>query len=131
MKKILSACCVTLLMMTGCATPTSAELERADYGSYPKNFESTIRAHLRSQLKDPDSAQITFLNSPKSGWYSLGGLKYGYVVCARINAKNSFGAYVGYRPAYFMIRNDIVIDSSLGDGNYGDAMVQGKCKAFI
>ncbi len=116
--------------MTGCATPTAADLERADYGFYPTDFESTIRAHLRSQLKDPDSAQISFLNSPKSGWYALGGLKYGYVVCAQINSKNSFGAYVGYRPAYFMIRNDIVIDFSLGDGNYGNAIVQGKCKAF-
>lgn len=120
-----------LAMLTGCATPTPEELSIADYGSYPSNYERIIKNYLRSSLKDPDSAQLTFLNSPKSGWNGLGGAKYGYIVCAQINGKNSFGAYVGYRPAYFMIKNDVVIDATLGDGKYGDAIAQGKCKKFV
>ena len=58
-------------------------------------------------------------------------VKFGYVVCAYINAKNSYGGYVGNRMSYFMIKNDRVIDASHGDGDYGEAMVRGRCKHFI
>ena len=120
------------MFIAGCATrPTEQELTNADYGSYPSDYEQLIRRHMQSVLKDPDSARYDFLNSPKSGWNVLGGKKFGYVVCANINAKNSFGGYVGTRMSYFMMRDGRTIDASHGDGNYGDAIVQGKCKAFI
>lgn len=115
----------------GCATPSQEDLARADYGPYPSDYESIVKRHLSNSLKDPDSAQYRFLNTPKSGWNGLGGVKYGWIVCAQVNAKNSYGGYVGFRPAYFMIKNGLVIDATVGDGNYGDAIAQGKCQKFI
>ena len=119
---------ITILALTGllvgCATPTQQEVAVADYGSYPTDFETIIKSHMQATLKDPESARYQFLNSPKSGWSSFGGVKYGYVVCAYINAKNSYGGYVGNRMSYFMIKNRRLIDASHGDGNY-------RCKHFI
>lgn len=130
MHKIITTLALTALLF-GCATPTAQELATADYGSYPTDFEPIIKSYMQSTLKDPESARYQFLNSPKSGWNGVGGVKYGYVVCAYINGKNSYGGYVGNRMSYFMIKNGRVIDASHGDGNYGDAIVQGKCKHFI
>lgn len=59
------------------------------------------------------------------------GKKFGYAVCANINARNSFGGYVGNRMSYFLIRDGRVIDESHGDGNYGEAIVQGRCDPFV
>ena len=105
------------LFIGGCATPpTQQELAAADYGTYPDNFEQIIKNHMTSILKDPDSARFQFLNNPKKGWNGLGGKKFGYVSCVNINAKNSYGGYVGSRMSYFMIRNGKIIDFSHGDG---------------
>lgn len=131
MKKIIvsiSLCAV----VAGCALPPSKEeLAGADYGSYPSNHEQTIKNYMQRVLKDAESARYQFLNSPKTGWNGFGGSKYGYVVCAYINAKNSYGGYVGNRMSYFMIRNDRVIDATHGDGEYREAMVEGQCSHFI
>ncbi|MEA3192696.1 MAG: hypothetical protein QOD26_1029 [Betaproteobacteria bacterium] len=86
---------------------------------------------MRAILRDPESARYEFLNRPKTGWNGIGGLKFGHVVCARINGKNAYGGYVGYRISYFMIKNGRVIDAVHGDGSYGDSMVQGRCSHFI
>ena len=120
------------LLTNGCAIrPTEKEIEIADYGSYPNEYEQIIRNHMETFLKDPESARYKFLNSPKPGWNGIGGNKFGYVVCANINAKNSFGGYVGNRMSYFMIRNDRMIYTSKGDDNFGEALAQGLCKHFI
>jgi hypothetical protein len=130
MRKILAtiAACSALI---GCATPTAQELASADFGSYPTNYEIVIKSYMSTILKDPDSARYNFLNSPKSGWSGFGAVKYGYIVCVNINAKNCYGGYTGNRMSYFMIKNDRVIDASHGGGDFGDATVQGKCSKFI
>ena len=121
-----------IALVSGCATPpTQEELASADYGQYPSDYEQIIKGYMQATLKDPDSARYQFLNPPKTGWNGFGGKKFGYIVCAYINAKNSYGGYVGNRMSYFMIKNGRVIDASHGDGNYGEAMVQGMCKHFI
>jgi hypothetical protein len=119
--------------LAGCATtPPPEVLRTADYGSYPGNFESVIKDYVAGQLKDPGSAQYQFLNAPKKGYWGLGGAKYGYVVCARINAKNSFGGYTGAKMNYFMIRDGSIIDASLSaEGPYGEIMPTSKCKPYI
>ncbi|QYY33554.1 hypothetical protein K2O51_31480 (plasmid) [Cupriavidus pinatubonensis] len=123
---------VAAVSLSGCALPPSeSELAAADYGSYPMNYEEIIRDYMSSRLKDPFSAQYQFQNSPQRGFYGLGGAQYGFVVCALINAKNSYGGYTGARPAYFMIRDGAVVNATIGDGSYGDAMASGKCQKFV
>lgn len=121
---------VTLL--SSCALPPSQEeMATADYGLYPSDYERIIKDYAAITLKDPSSAQYTFLNEPKRAFNGIGGAKFGWVVCANINAKNSYGGYVGTRMNYFMIKDGRVINASYGDGGYGDAIVGGKCKGAL
>lgn len=118
--------------LAGCATaPTPRELAEADYGTVPLNYEQTIRSYMAPLLKDPQSAQYDFLNIPRRWYTVMGGKKYGWAVCVNINSKNSFGGYVGNRMYFFMINNDQVISSILGDGTYPSAMASGMCKNLI
>lgn len=118
------------LSLAGCATPpTQEEAMAADYGAYPDNYEGVIKNYMQTILKDPESAQYHFLNTPSKGWSTLGGKKYGYRVCVSINAKNSFGGYIGNLTNYFMIKDGQVIDSDISSGgDYGSLMADAKCK---
>ena len=94
--------------LSGCATPTREQLADADYGSPPDGFEEIIKSYLFRALKDPASAQYNFNSLPTKTWSRKGfgsSFIYGWGVCALINAKNSFGAYVGYQPQFFLIRD--------------------------
>jgi hypothetical protein len=67
---------------------------------------------LKRVLNDPDSASIDW-SSVSPGWireasFHGGGLKFGYVLNANINAKNSYGAYIGYKPYKFMFFNGTI-----------------------
>ncbi|MCZ7625983.1 MAG: hypothetical protein C3F12_11435 [Candidatus Methylomirabilota bacterium] len=131
MEKILAALTLCALA-AGCVTPpTWDQLAAADYGSYPSDYEQIIKGYMQFVLKDPESARFQFLNTPKSGWRSFGEIKFGYVVCAHINAKNSYGGYVGNRMSYFMLKNGRVIDAVHGSEQYGEAVVSNLCKNFI
>ena len=48
-------------LLAGCATETEItmnDVRNMDYGSYPKNYEKTIRQHLARTLIDPNSLMI-------------------------------------------------------------------------
>lgn len=99
---------LAVLMLSGCG-PTQQELRNADYGRPPSNPEEVIRSYMNTRLKDPDSAKYSIRKGPIQGWNSFGGMLFGYIVCADINAKNSYGGYTGWQPYYFLINNDSVI----------------------
>lgn len=104
----ISACTVF-----GCATlPTQQEAAMADYGSYPNNYEEITKNYYSHMLKDPDSAKYQSITTPKKFWMGnrFEGAKYGYLVCATVNGKNSYGGYVGYSTDGLLIRNGSVID---------------------
>lgn len=128
----LSLAIASLALLAGCATTPPADvLATADYGNYPSEFKEVIKAYTAGILKDPDSAKYEFLNYPVRGYWGLGGPKYGYVVCANINAKNGFGGYTGSKVSYFMIRNGVVIDASISsDGSYGETIAAAKCRPY-
>lgn len=46
-------------------------------------------AHLKEHLKDPDSAQLKNLSFASSA-------EFGDALCGEVNAKNSYGGYVGF-----------------------------------
>lgn len=98
----------------GCA----ASPELVSQFSYPQNPPQVdvikIQVNMASYLKDPYSAQINF-GAPyhaylKKPLIAGGGMAwYGWAVDANINAKNSFGAYTGFRPYHvmFMFTGDV------------------------
>ena len=104
------------LFLASCATaPSRQELATADYGTVPTNYEQIIKEHCGRFLKDPYSAQYQF-SKPEAGWLAnsplTGGERaFGYVVHVTLNAKNSFGGYVGAEEYRFLIHNGVVVMS--------------------
>ncbi|EME72012.1 hypothetical protein H261_00495 [Paramagnetospirillum caucaseum] len=105
---------VAAVMVSGCATYSPEEIASLDYGPYPTNYKEIIQSRLNGTLKDPMSAQIEYRAGPKQVWQKgsiITQKTYGWGVCLWLNAKNSFGAYVGRRPLSFIIRNGAIVDA--------------------
>ncbi len=90
MRKYLLAVVPAIFFLTGCG-PTNSQLE------------SRATQEFASNLKDPGSAQFRnlYLHQVKAS-----GLSKSAYVCGEVNAKNDFGAYVGYSRFYIHIEAD-------------------------
>lgn len=92
-------------VLSSCAThpdikyPSEAEIEAAEIGPPPANYENEIKAFISRTLKDPYSAVYVFDQSPQKR-IARGGSPYGpfsivWTVELSVNAKNSYGGYIG------------------------------------
>ncbi len=117
----------TTALFPGCkAPPTKTEMDSADYGPQPENYEQLVRDYLKPKLKEPESAIIEFRAGPKRLYQQgtvLRPLQYGWGVCVLVNEKSSAGAYTGFHPVVFYIHSGKVLamhggpdDSVIGDG---------------
>lgn len=102
------------LLLSGCAIkkPTPAELEMADYGDSISRVQAKrlIKSYNEDYLKDPYSAKYRFGRLYKGYLFTLfDGRKFGYVIDIDMNAKNSYGAYVGYKRWRYLLRNKAVV----------------------
>lgn len=111
---IISMACLGFLF-AGCATaPTQEQINSAYYGDYPNDYETVVKNFMEVRLKDPASATYKFDAIPTKGWAGgglSGPVEYGWRICAYINAKNSFGGYVGAKRHFFLIRDSRVVKS--------------------
>jgi len=104
--------------------PTSAELKLADYGEKPTQNECQqyVVETLTPLLKDPVSALYEFTRCEKRGLSSipLYGIpqQYGYHIIAFVNAKNSFGGYVGREKYGFLFNNGVLLRKRRESGGY-------------
>lgn len=107
----------TSIMLSGCVTsaPSQEVLAKADYGSSitQQDAENIAKNFLKTHLKDPDSANIEW-GSIEKGWLResrIAGfqLRFGHILRANINAKNSYGGYNGYKPYQFLFKNGKII----------------------
>jgi len=115
MKKLLLPALLGSTLLTGCYTlpdPTEFTMEQIhhlDYGSYPRNHEQLIKRHLAQTLIDPRSMMLDGISRPRKfvrferRFHPIETdtpirIITGYVVCARVNAKNSYGGYTGWGP---------------------------------
>lgn len=88
------------------------------FGKKPsqKNAELLVSENLKSKLKDPDSAQFQFVPEVIAGWDIFDDTYiYGWKVTGLINAKNSYGGYVGFKPFVAYIKNGQVLYSMMYD----------------
>jgi hypothetical protein len=109
--------------------PSPADMEAARSAKKPstqKAAEKAVIKYFARTLKDPDSAHYTFL-SPANGIVNIGGplapAKYesGWFLCGTINAKNSYGGYVGQRAFFVHFAQaipDVVDDGAMDSGEY-------------
>src|SRR5205085_7425397 len=89
-------------------------------GPYPTNYKQRIAAQLEDVLFDIDSAKFKWGPPPALmwGWVNsgiVGRRDYGWGVCLRINAKNRFGAYVGYTPYFALFAGDDLVVGAASD----------------
>lgn len=100
------------VLLQGCApVPTQQEINSADYG-YPISQDDAVsqaKGAFGIYLKDPESARYSFGTVYKG--YFVGSafegrkLQAGYLLDVTVNAKNSYGGYVGPKPYKFLFRN--------------------------
>jgi hypothetical protein len=113
--------------LSGCVigthyTPATAQqLATTGYGALlTTDYRKAIPAFFFDQLKDPLSAQYIYDSSgPKKWWtqdYIGGALHVGYAVTFEMNAKNSYGGYLGFRKWLVLFR-DNQIAAVTYDGN--------------
>lgn len=110
--RALVAVWMVVLTLSGCASaPSEADLRSADYGTPIAQDEAERQAvsYLETRLLDAASAQYKWA-SIERGWardaiISGGGVYYGYLLVGQINAKNSYGGYVGFRRYQFIFQN--------------------------
>ncbi len=102
-----------MLLIASCASlPTPEQAATADYGSYPNNYEDIVKDYFAKTLKDPDSVKYQSISTPKKFWLGdkFTGARFGYLVCVTLNAKNSYGGYVGYQTDGLLIRNGLIVE---------------------
>lgn len=102
---------LTSLLLAGCATnATREEIERAEIGPCPMPLraQQIAREFLMASLKDPMSAVISFDNLYKASYRANGfsSPKFAWSMVASVNAKNSYGAYVGAQNYWFYFIQD-------------------------
>jgi hypothetical protein len=113
------------LLLAGCATaPSADEIVAATSQPAPDRAAGTamIEQAVRETLKDPDSAKFEWPHGFVSGWYQQPfGKKYvGWITCGTVNAKNSYGGYVGKQAVIGVINGGAVIGTDLDSpGIYG------------
>jgi len=110
------------LLLSGCATAVSKqEAATARFEPLPDNYQQLIREFNVGRLKDPYTAVYRF-GQPRRGYWqdgiALGGKKhFGYIVPVGINARNSFGGYVGEQMFYYGYENGRIVGvTSLWEG---------------
>jgi hypothetical protein len=125
----------TTALLAGCSTapPTKEERESVNYGPKPDNFEHIVRDHLRYRLNDPTAAIIEFKAGPTQLYQKdtvIRDLQFGWAVCAMINDRNARGAYDGFTPGVYFIRNGKVVARNGGpdDGPVGAKYARDQCK---
>lgn len=100
-----------LFALAGCqskSTNTSAkpdaskpkQEEKAEAVWLSASMQHTVKAHIASGLKDPYSA----IFGPMTASQDPSGKQYR--ICGFVNAKNSFGGYVGMRPYQILYNVD-------------------------
>jgi len=99
--------------LAGCdTTVTKQEMETADYGPRPVNYQDEIKSYLSLRLTDPKDAVVDLRNEPKILYQrgtGIRGEQYGWGVCVWVNDKNKRGAYEGFYPMTFILRNEKIV----------------------
>jgi hypothetical protein len=101
------------LALAACdTTVTKEEMATADYGPAPVSYQDEIKSYLSLRLTDPKQAIVEFRNEPKQLYQrgtGIRGEQYGWGVCVWVNDKNKQGAYEGFYPMSFILRNEKIV----------------------
>jgi hypothetical protein len=103
---------VVLLLAACDTTVTKEEMATANYGPRPLHYQEEIKSYLSLRLTDPKDAIVEFRAGPTI-LYNRGtpvrGEQYGWGVCVWVNDKNKAGAYEGFYPMSFVLRDEKIV----------------------
>jgi hypothetical protein len=102
-------------------------LETADVGSKPTDYQSLVEGAIREQLKDPDSAKFSGFTTPRREvMVDQRKFIYGYSTCVFVNAKNSYGGYTGKQLYWAFIRDNKVLRIKSTNDAFGEIIFRGR-----
>jgi len=113
MKRLAALTLTLAALIAGCdTTVTKQEMDTANYGPKPVNYQDEIKSYLSIRLTDPKDAIVEIRTEPKV-LYQRGtpvrGEQYGWGVCVWVNDKNKKGAYDGFYPMSFILREEKIV----------------------
>lgn len=113
-----------LILVAACAPApvTRDEVVGLDYGPRPVRYQDEIRSYLKLRLTDPKDGIIEFRSEPAQMYQrkvAMRDMHYGWAVCVWVNDKNRAGAYSGYYPMTFFIRNEKIVQVNGGPDDFG------------
>ncbi len=129
---------ICALLFAGCQTSANFQtpVDYHDYGPQPQIQASELESYIGTSLKDEKSARYKFGDPARAycnhGLLSGGKVVWtGWVVPFQVNAKNSFGGYVGFENRYARYSNGELLDvakpSSVGPFDFSPKLGTG-CK---
>jgi hypothetical protein len=102
-----------VLFVAACdTTVTKEEMATADYGPRPQRWQEEIRDYLSIRLLDPKAAIVEFRAGPRMLYQRgtvLRGEQYGWGVCVAVNDKDKAGAFQGFYPMSFILRDEKIV----------------------
>lgn len=104
---------LSLLALAACNTTVSKqEMASVDYGPAPTRWKEEIRSYLSIRLTDPKDAVVEFRTEPKELFQRKTAIRdqqYGWGVCVWVNDKNKKGAFDGFFPMSFVLRDEKIV----------------------
>jgi hypothetical protein len=122
MPKIVTALLLGLALAACDTTVRKDEMAAVEYGPKPERWREEIRSYLGIRLTDPKAAIVEYRTEPKIMYQKDSGLRarqYGWAVCVWVNDKNAAGAYDGFYPMTFFLRNDKIVAVNNGPDDFG------------
>jgi hypothetical protein len=114
---------VSLLVLAACNTTVSKqEMSSVDYGPVPTRWKEEIRSYLAIRLVDPKDAIVEYRSEPKQLFQRKTPVRdqqYGWGVCVWVNDKNKKGAFDGFFPMTFILRDEKIVAVNNGPDDYG------------
>lgn len=108
---------LVLAFVAGCQSPPQPQdpPEGYDFGPYPSEIESKVRAYFEAVLKDPESARYRhedgFIKVVCNKWLGERAITYaGWGKVVGVNAKNSYGGYTGETRYAFLFEGERIYD---------------------
>lgn len=114
MIKASSLFALLLVVSSACSSIPMDPEDVAQCGPRPTDAQASAAVQVfvdRGGLKDPSSAQVRDIRiESRMSWFNGlvngGGYTYGWQVAFELNAKNSFGAYVGFKTRHVLVVMD-------------------------
>ena len=103
---------ITFAAVSGCASaPSKQEAGAGEYGEYPKNYPEIVKSHYQAIVAEPGAIRFNVIHVPRLFALSEGmsQARYGYLVCADLNLKQSSGEYTGHHTDGLLIHDGRIV----------------------